>query len=68
MSFWFRKKYGLPPTDPRFLEATPEQIEEDFWAHHYYDNPTAESHEDPDFDAQKLLADDDDDWEEVISG
>ena len=31
--FAFRKRYNLPPTDPRFLTATRAQIIEDCWAH-----------------------------------
>lgn len=30
---WFRRQYNLPPTDPRYLQATPEQIRVEFWAH-----------------------------------
>ena len=31
--FFFRKRYNLPPTDPRFLDATEEQMMDDYWAH-----------------------------------
>lgn len=34
---WFRRRYSLPPTDPRFLSATIEDIEVDFWTQHYAD-------------------------------
>lgn len=31
--FWFRRLFHLAPTDPRYLEATPEQIRTELWAH-----------------------------------
>lgn len=69
MEFWFRKKYSLPATDPRFLEMTVEDMLADYWAHHYYDNPKAqETVEDEDFDLNdqlRQLGDDPDDWEDV---
>jgi hypothetical protein len=37
--FRFRRRYGLPPTDPRFLDATYEEIVTDFWAHAHMDDP-----------------------------
>jgi hypothetical protein len=54
--FWFRRKYNLPPNDPRFLALTPEDIEAEYWAHRYYDNPTSESYDDPDFDPDEIEA------------
>ena len=69
MSFWFRRKYNLPPTDPRYLDMTPEGIEEEFWAHHYFDNPATESDEDTDFDADAVVAAmESDEWEEIVRG
>ena len=57
LHFWFRRKYNLAPTDDRFLDATIEQIETDYWAHHYIENPAKEESEDDDFDLEAELAD-----------
>jgi hypothetical protein len=68
MAFWFRRQYSLAPTDPRFLDATIEDIETDYWAHHYAQNPTSEEVEDDDFDADEFVRDalkNPDDWEEI---
>jgi hypothetical protein len=67
--FWFRRQYNLPPNDPRYLAITPEEIEEDYWAHHYFENPTTESGEDEDFDTESILAamENEDAWEELIN-
>ncbi len=40
--FWFRKKYGLPPTDPRYLDMTDQAMLTEYWAHYYYDKPESE--------------------------
>lgn len=43
----------------------------EYWAHHYYDNPSQDEVEDDDFDLDAVLeeiertADNADDWEEV---
>ena len=79
MEFAFRRRYNLPPTDPRFLDATREEIAADFWAHHYAENRVTEEYEDTDFDqdaisrqwaeeaeAAEKQAADDDDFETVI--
>jgi hypothetical protein len=53
MAFAFRRRYGLPPTDPRFLDATSEDIALDYWAHRLWDDPQlATEIRDPDFDAE----------------
>jgi len=67
--FWFRQKYSLPPTDPRFLAMTSEDVEAEYWACHYEKNGDQEEYEDDDFDAAIASLDDDnaDDWEEVIN-
>lgn len=70
VAFWFRRKYSLPPTDPRFLSATLLDMAADFWAHHYAENPDAASKEsvDDDFDMAAELAKADaevDDWEPI---
>lgn len=40
--FWFRRKYGLPPTDPRYLDMTELAMSVDYWAHYYYEKPEDE--------------------------
>jgi hypothetical protein len=66
LEFWFRKKYGLPPTDPRFLDASLDDMEADFWAHSYSDRPPGEEVEDDEFDLEaEIAAMSADDWEEV---
>lgn len=51
MGFQFRKIYGLPPTDPRYLDATPEQVLADVWAHEYANDPKLHDEiENPDFE------------------
>jgi hypothetical protein len=40
--FWFRRKYGLTATDPRYLDMTEEGMLSDYWAHYYYDKPESE--------------------------
>jgi hypothetical protein len=75
IAFWFRRKYCLAPTDPRYLDATLEQMETEFWAHHYFDNPAKEESEDDDFDLEAELRDADsvaavastnpNDWEDI---
>jgi hypothetical protein len=35
--YWFRRHYNLPPTDPRYLEATREDMIMDFYCHMMYD-------------------------------
>lgn len=49
-ALWFRQKYNLAPTDPRFLAATPEDIEAEYWAYHYQENKVKEQFEDDEFD------------------
>lgn len=57
VEFWYRRKYSLTSNDPRFLDATPEEMLADYWAHHYFDNPKlAEEVEDEDFDLAAELA------------
>jgi len=70
-AFWYRKKFSLTPNDPRFLDITMQEIATEYWAHHYYDNPTQEEVEDENFDLDAVLdefersAPDDEAWEEV---
>jgi hypothetical protein len=49
--FWYRKKYNLTPTDPRFLETTAEQIEAEWWAYHYEDSTASVEFDDDDENA-----------------
>jgi hypothetical protein len=56
LQFWFRRKYNLAPTDQRFLEATISQMEADYWAHHYFENPNVVEDVDDDFDMDSILA------------
>lgn len=71
VAFWFRKKYSLPPNDPRFLSMTVEDMATEYWAYQYEANPNQEEIEDEDFDIESILADfereagDGDEWEEV---
>jgi hypothetical protein len=74
VEFDFRRRYNLPPNDPRFLELTFEDILTDWWAHRYTDDPKlAEEVVDEDFDpddvARQIGAEVElppyDDWEEL---
>jgi hypothetical protein len=51
--FRFRRRYNLPPTDPRYLDATLEDILVDLWAHAHTDDPgLRNSVTDPNFEAE----------------
>lgn len=71
MEFWFRRRYNLPPNDPRFLDLTPLEIQAEYWAHHAVDNNVADEIEDEQFDLDEVLKHaeesdvDEADWEEV---
>jgi hypothetical protein len=62
----------LAPTDPRFLDATLEQIETEFWAHTYFEKPPGDEIEDDGFDLDEVLKEIEDedkdpgDWGEPI--
>ena len=51
--WWVRKFYKLPPTDPRFLAMTTEQMELE-WEHYLLDNPDilkdSEQYKDPEYE------------------
>lgn len=67
MAYWFRNKYNLTPKDPRFLCMTPEEIETEYWAAHYYDKPATETVIDEDFDINEVEAlMENEDWENII--
>jgi hypothetical protein len=63
----FRRRYNLAPTDPRYLDATTEDILTDHWANYYCDNPNAvDEIVDEDFDLDAVVKQmDDGDWEEL---
>lgn len=51
IGFEFRRRYGLTPRDPRYLELTDDEIEVDYWAHMHAENPKLREEEfDPEFD------------------
>ncbi|WP_161548784.1 hypothetical protein [Pseudomonas sp. Q1] len=56
ISFWFRRKYLLSPIDPRFLDLTLEQMEAEYWAYHYFEQPPGEEFDDDEFDEESILA------------
>lgn len=56
MEFLFRRRYNLPPTDPRFLAATREEIAVDVLAWHYFEHPDDGEVVDDGFDVQAELA------------
>lgn len=67
IEFWYRRKYNLPKTDPRFLDATVDEMLADYYAHTFFDDPkAAEVIEDDDFDPDKVAdligASDPGDW------
>ena len=66
LGFWFRRKYNLTPNDPRFLDMTVRDIEIEFWAHHYHENPAKDEVEDEDFDLEAIRAAGDDEWEDLV--
>lgn len=84
LRLWFRSKYNLAPTDPRYLAATDQEIETEYWAYQYKDNKVQDEIEDDDFDlaaveaqmereaieaeAARLQAKNVDDWEDVDLG
>lgn len=69
----FRRRYNLAPTDPRFLDATEEEMIVDFYANQYQDRrdkgePDMVEDEDDDFDLEQVLAEAEAngaEWEEV---
>lgn len=76
--FHFRRRYNLPPSDPRFIDLTPEEILVDNWAHAHFENPKLRDEVDPHYDEEvdEMMAQieassaaapppDSDDWEVV---
>lgn len=70
LEFWFRRKYNLTRSDPRFLAATLDEMYEDYWAHRITEDPKAlDEVTDDDFDIDEVTAAmERDDWIEVTSG
>ncbi len=55
VEFWYRQKYSLTKTDPRYLDATVEEMMSDFFAHAFFNDPkAAEEDFDPDFDPDEV--------------
>lgn len=71
VEFAFRRRYLLPPTDPRFLDATPEDLLLDYWAHRFWDDPDLRNElVNPDFEAELAELErgaESDGWEDVIA-
>jgi hypothetical protein len=56
LEFWYRAKYNLTATDPRFLAATIEEMAADYWAWFFKENPKATiEDEDEDFNLDEVL-------------
>ena len=68
LEWWFRDRYRLAPTDPRFLDATREQMLLDHWTAHYHhliqSGKDIDEFEDQDWDLEKILADAEN-WEDA---
>ena len=58
----------MPPNDPRFLSITQDEIEAEFWAHHYVNNPPAEAipEDEEEYERRVKHMLESDDWEEVV--
>lgn len=56
VGFWYRKRYNLPPNDPRYLDLTAEEVLAEYWAHQYAENGVQDEVEDEDFDLEAELA------------
>lgn len=64
----------MTPSDPRFLDATRDEIILDYWTHYYEDlrlsgKEDSEEFEDTSFDAEAIIeamASNPDDWMDVI--
>ncbi len=73
ISLWYRRRFNLPPNDPRFLALTPLEILTEYHAHRYddlYSQGKLDSLvEDDDFDLDSVLDDmeADDRWEDLIN-
>mgnify|MGYP000107781063 CR=1 FL=1 len=72
IEFEYRRRYNLTVNDPRFLDATVEEMLTDVWAHRFKEDPKLlDEVEDEDFDVDDVAAeigfsdapDDETDWE-----
>lgn len=70
VEWWFRDRYRLPPTDPRFLDLSRDDILLEYWTAHYAASigRGGATFEDVDenFDLEAILAEaEGDDWTDV---
>ena len=71
LALWYRRRFNLPPNDPRFLSLTPGEIVTEYWAHHYDDlyshGKLDAEFDNPDFEAdwEQFMTDENTDWEDV---
>jgi len=70
IQFKYRRIYNLTVNDPRFLDATVEEMLTDIWAHRFEQDPKLLSDvEDEDFDPDEVAdiigANNPDDWEDL---
>lgn len=57
VEFQFRRRYNLPPNDPRYLELTTEEMLVDLLAHRFAEDPnTPDEVEDEGFDIDAMIA------------
>ena len=57
IEFEYRRRYNLTSNDPRFLDATVEEMLTDIWAHRYTEDPKLLNEiEDEDFDPDEVAA------------
>lgn len=71
MEWWFRDRYRLPPTDPRYLDMTREAMLLEYWTAYYADlarnGASTFEAEDEEFDLTELLRDaEGEDWDTLI--
>jgi hypothetical protein len=57
LEFWFRRKFNLAPTDPRFLDITADELAVEYHAWDSFERPVAEEFEDDEFDRDAILRD-----------
>ena len=59
----------MPPSDPRYLSMTEEDIEAEYWAYYYHENGDENEFESDDFDEEAFLDEslDVNDWVDVIN-
>ena len=52
IEFWFRRKYSLAPTDPRFLEMDAEGMLTEYYAWKYLEDPSFHEEVNDDFEEE----------------